>query len=241
MKLIFGKANRKLIHLQEKLGGKLMTFSVLSGVNCPYANICKSQVIETAAGLRIQDGPNTTVRCFSASQEVLFPSVYKARKYNGELIAIASKSVELAVNTILESIPKKTTIIRMFVGGDFKTRNHMRAWIEAAIRRPDILFYGYTKCLPFYVDYMSIFPANFLLTPSMGGKRDDLIHSHGLHYARIVEDENEAAELGLPVDHDDSYAADRTLYGTSFSLLVHNIQKNRKAKYGYGKLHGIKK
>jgi hypothetical protein len=99
--------------------------------------------------------------------------------------------------------------------------NYFDAWLELAVRRPDVRFYAYTKSLPFWIKRRAILPDNFLLTASRGGKADHLIDEHGLREARVVFTEQEADDLGLEIDHDDSHAA---LPGPSFALLIHGVQ-----------------
>ena len=54
-----------------------------------------------------------------------------------------------------------------------------------------------------------------------GGKWDNLIDEKNWKEARVVYSEEEAAELGLEIDHDDTHAA----FGTkSFALLLHGTQ-----------------
>jgi hypothetical protein len=76
--------------LGQKIGrstAKVYSFDILSGVDCPFAFLCKSQAEEQADGSRrIKDGPHTKFRCFSASQEVLFTNTYKSRKRNHDAI-----------------------------------------------------------------------------------------------------------------------------------------------------------
>ena len=86
---------------------------------------------------------------------------------------------------------------------------------------PDVIFYGYTKALPYYVKLKDMFPENFRFTPSRGGSRDDLIDEHGLREARVVYHPDEAEKLGWPIDHDDSHAVDAD---HSFCLLLHGQQ-----------------
>lgn len=232
--LIFGKANAKLVQLEKLTGKKVFTISTLAGVGCPYADKCNSRAVETPAGMRILDGPNTEFRCFSASQEVLFPTVYRARKHNRELILACQNKLPALVNLLQSSIPKKAGIVRLHVSGDFFTQNHYDAWMEVARRMPHVVFYGYTKCLPFYVKRYEFHPDNFRMTPSMGGKRDDLIHRFNLHYARVVKDQNEADALGLPVDHTDEHAILPEFYGKPFALALHGVNKGHNNQKGYG-------
>jgi len=240
MKLTFGRGNAKLDALETKFGKPVYTFSVLSGFTCPYAKDCLSKAVMGADGrLHIEDGPWTQFRCFSASQEALFKNVYNSRKANGELIMLAAKSVKDACKAILDSMPKKAGVIRIHVGGDFQTKNYMQSWIEAAIAKPDVLFYAYTKSLPFWILLKDMIPKNFVLTASYGGHKDDLIEKHNLRYAKVVFSKSEARKLKLPIDHDDSHAADPRRRNKSFALLIHGAQpKGSEAGKAVRKLDG---
>jgi hypothetical protein len=229
IKLIFGKANAKLRKL-EKLFGRVFTFSVLSGHTCPYAKDCHSKAVEIAiAGLikrKIWDSVHTLFRCFSASQEVQYNGVYDSRKSNMAIIEVAAKSAYCAALIILRWIPKLAKVIRIHVGGDFKTQAYFDAWIKVAQSRPDVLFYAYTKSLPFWVKRLDVLESvpNLVLTASRGGHRDDLISKHNLREAVVVYSEAEAEALGLEIDHDDSHAADPARRHENFALLLHGSQ-----------------
>lgn len=222
MKLSFGGANAKLKALEKLIRAKLSTFSVLSGFSCPYAKDCKSFAIEGSDGrITIQDGPDTQWRCFSASQEALFPSVYKSRKSNLDLISEAAKSADDAAKLIVAQIPKKSSVIRIHVGGDFKVQAYFDAWLLAARMAPQKTFYAYTKSIPFWVKRLGEIPSNFVLTASYGGHKDSLIEEYNLRYVKVVGSIEEAENLGLPIDHDDSHA----FYNSgNFALLIHGTQ-----------------
>lgn len=241
LKLNFGKANSKLVRLELALSRKVFTFSVLSGFACPYAKDCLSMAVLGEDGrYHIEDGPDTQWRCFSASEEALFPNVYKSRAHNMGLIELAAKSVKDACNTIIANIPKKAGIIRIHVGGDFKTKAYMQSWIAAAQQRPDVLFYAYTKSLPFWVALKDSIPNNLIMTASYGGHKDELIAKHNLRYARVVFSEAEAYNVKLPIDHDDSHAANPLLRDNSFALLIHGAQpKGSEAGKAVRKLNGL--
>lgn len=209
-------------------GRKVFSFDMLSGVNCPYAKDCHSKAVVGTDGKRhIEDGPHTLFRCFSASQEVLFTGVYNLRKHNGDIILpLAAKSVEDAAKLIVTDLPKKVGIVRIHVGGDFKTKNYLKAWLSVARQRPDVLFYAYTKSLPFWVacmDEVNSLP-NFVLTASRGGMKDELITQHNLREAVVVFSKAAAKKLRLPIDHDDSHAANPKIKDKSFALLIHGVQ-----------------
>ena len=253
MKLVFGKANAKLRGLEQVLEVKLVTFSLLSGFSCPYAKECLSQAVENSEGRRhIEDGKHTEFRCFSASQEVQYTGVYNSRKNNMDILEIAAQSHLDAADIIESSLPPKATCVRIHVGGDFKTQAYFDTWLEVAKRNPNILFYAYTKSLPFWVARLGAleFITNFVLTASRGGWRDDLIEKHGLREAIVVFSEEEADRLNLEIDHDDSHAADPNWRNLDFALLIHGSQPagskaskalqqlKKKGWTGYGKEKG---
>lgn len=221
MRLHFGRANAKLKELEKVTGKRIATFSLLSGFSCPYAKDCESRAIESNGRRTIQDGKHTLYRCFSASQEALFPPVYATRKANMEILSLAAKSVDDAANALSAAIPKKTGIVRISVGGDFRTQAYFDAWLLVAYRNPSMLFYAYTKSLPFWVRRLADIPSNFILTASYGGYKDSLIEKHGLKNVKVVYSVDEAKKLNLPIDHDDSHAI---MPQVNFSLLLHGIQ-----------------
>jgi hypothetical protein len=94
--------------------------------------------------------------------------------------------------------------------------------LDVAKARPKTLFYGYTKSLVIWLRHRSRVPGNIKLTASEGGKYDNLIELESLKSANVVFSVEEARELGLEIDHDDSHA-----YGSdqSFALLLHGNQR----------------
>jgi hypothetical protein len=125
------------------------------------------------------------------------------------------------VELIAESMPTKATIIRIHVGGDFFNQSYFNAWVKTAENNPDMLFYAYTKALPFWVARIDEIPANLKLNASRGGLRDDLIETHNLKEAVVVYSEQQAEEMGLEIDHDDTHAYKQS---GSFALLIHGSQ-----------------
>jgi hypothetical protein len=129
---------------------------------------------------------------------------------------------------ILQSLPKKAGIVRFHVAGDFFKLSYLQGAIRAAIMRPDVLFYTYTKMINHFMNIRALCPEkgvienNFLVTASLGGKYDHLIDKVGLRSAKVVFSESEAGVL--PIDHDDSHAATK---GGNFALLLHGIQPKR--------------
>jgi hypothetical protein len=215
-----------------KLGKNIFTFSIVSGYTCPFAKDCLAKVDRLTG--KLTDGPDTQFRCFSASQEALFPAVRKSRWNNFELIKEAIKN-NVIVELILNSIPKKATIIRVHVAGDFYNQTYFNAWMEVAKKRSDIIFYAYTKSIGYWVNQLGNIPSNFKLNASYGGKQDALIEQYNLKYAKVVYSVEQAGNL--KIDHDDTSAY---MHDESFCLLIHNTQpKGSEASKALSKLRKL--
>ena len=224
MHVRYAPANAKLRKLSKRLGVPVYSFDMLSGVTCPGAKDCKSWAeVQEDGARRIADGPDTVFRCFSASQEVAYTNVFDFREENTTAaLSLAASSPMKCATALVQALPDNAAVIRMHVAGDFKILNYFDAWLEVCNRRPDIRFYAYTKMLPFWVKRRDVLPTNLALTASRGGRWDSLIDEHGFRESVVVYSEQQAADLGLEIDHDDHHAY--SLTGGSFALLIHGIQ-----------------
>jgi hypothetical protein len=232
LSLFFGRGNAKLAE-------NVLTFSLPAGWTCPSAKGCKAQTDRNTA--RITDGKRCKFRCFSASQEALYPNARETRWWNYELLR-ACKSAEAMKSLILRSLPPNAIYVRIHVSGDFFSQRYFDAWILVSFSRPHTIFYAYTKSIRYWLSRRDSIPLNLRLTASLGGDGDWLAEKHNLPTARVVFSEQEAADLGLPIDHDDSIAirANR-----SYALLLHGTQPKgtlagqaiqdlrRQGKHGY--------
>jgi hypothetical protein len=213
-----GSNNAKLRKLEQKLGRKVFTFSLPAGYTCPGADKCASR-FDRKLG-KIVDGENQEFRCFAASMESVFSGF---REHNDQNFALlrACESQQQMTDLILASLPAKAQIVRVHVSGDFYSEGYFRAWLQAALQRPDVQFYAYTKSLNFLVNNLDEVPSNFSITASHGGRFDHLINQHSLKSAKVVLSLAEASVLGIEVDHDDSHAVAGE---NSFALLIHGQQ-----------------
>ena len=222
------KELRKVEAIAAFLGSRLKIYScdLLSGWSCPFAKDCLSKAtLVEGDKLRIVDGPDTVFRCFSASQEVQYKNVYNSRKHNFDLLKACKTGGQMA-NLISDSMPKNLGVCRIHVAGDFFNQRYFDAWLQVAKHNPHRLFYAYTKNLGVWIRRKHIVDnlPNFVLTASYGGKRDDLIESKNLRYAKVFMSDFEAYSNGLEIDHDDSHAANPHTKGNSFALLIHGTQ-----------------
>ena len=178
--------------------------------------------------------PTTDYRCFAAMSEAMYPNVRDARWHNWDLLRETmygdnysyEQQVELLAGLIELSLLVQPVLemCRIHESGDFWARAYMEAWSRVATRNPDIKFYAYTKMLNDWLAIHEKMPANFMLTASIGGMLDRMIPRNPDVFKRVayvVYTEEEAAGLGLSVDHDDSHC-----FGDKpFALLVHSPQR----------------
>lgn len=231
----FSPANaktRELYNVEElqaflKDKRKVYSYDLLSGWSCPGAYECLSKVYLINGKKTLKDGKNTKFRCFSASQEVAFPSTFTLRKNNFEETARASigrDGVGLCTDLLMENMPDDLGICRIHVAGDFFSKNYLTAWINVANNNKDRLFYAYTKSLNFWLQTKKMLSRtrNFVLTASYGGRYDELIRQHRLRYAKVIFHPSQAGKL--EIDHDDSHAARPSLRQKNFCLLLHGQQ-----------------
>jgi len=240
-----------------KLRNRLI-FSLPAGYSCPHAGVCRTFADRTTG--KIQDHPQSRgteapeYRCFAAMSEVR-PNVRTARWHNWDLLRETfyknGNQVlnlrDLIQRSLLLAKPKR--LVRIHESGDFWTENYMKAWAMVAKDSPNQKFYAYTKCLNMWHSIRDSIPSNFYLTASYGGDLDQMITKYPevfVRSSRVVYTEQEAANLGLEIDHDDSHC----LGDKPFALLVHGSQRagteasksvaQRKKDggfVGYGKTH----
>ena len=216
---------------------KTLIFDLPAGKTCPMASECHSYVVMNDNGkTSIKDGENNIFRCYAASQENQYPNVYKARKYNHDLIlkslkndnGIKSNTIKLVNESIQKHITRNIDKVRIHSSGDFFNGEYLRVWLAVARLNKHLKFYCYSKSLHLFGINISI-PDNFFLTASFGGKRDDLIHKgYFKRWAIVVNSEEEAIKKGIEhigkpykIDKDDSSC----FKPDPFALLIHGTQK----------------
>ena len=180
--LVFGKGNSKLIHTGKMIGLKksqVRTFALPAGKTCPAASLCHSKtVINDETGKKqIVDGKDNLFRCYATKAEAIYPAVYNARNHNMDSIKNAKTTaeiVELIQTALNDKKNKSAKLVRIHDSGDFFNKAYYMAWLQIAIDNPNILFFGYTKMLPFAVNAKSQNLDNFFVQYSYGGLADML-------------------------------------------------------------------
>lgn len=211
MTLHFSRNNAKLTKDE-------LTFSLPSGYSCPAALLCKSTAHRKTG--KVSDGKHTQYRCFSASSEARNPNLRRKLWDNYEALIEASTTHKMA-SLIIDSLQDWAfDRLRIHVAGDYFNENYFLAWRRVAKTFPNKIFYAYTKQIPYIVKYGQK-SNNHINVASYGGKHDSLIDHHNLVSASVVYSKEEAAQKGLPIDHDDSHAVS---CDQSFALLLHGTQ-----------------
>jgi hypothetical protein len=201
-----------------KLGKGTHIFNLPAGHTCPFAKECLSKAHPLTG--KIADGKHTKFRCFAASSESQYKNARTMRWDNFGLLH-RKTSLDMA-NLISLSLPKGVKLLRIHESGDFFSQDYFDAWLSVASRNPHVLFYAYTKAIPFWLARLDNLPSNIRLTASLGGTHDDLAIKHNLKTSYVAFSEEAANIRGLEIDHNDSLA-----YGPnekSFALLIHGTQ-----------------
>jgi len=227
--LKFSKGNAKL--------DPRLIFSLPAGYSCPHAGICKTMADRTTGN--IMDLPQENgqswqdYRCFAAMAETR-PNVRNSRWHNWDLLKktlhTADDQVDAIYQLLEQSIAfaqpsrKPYDLVRIHESGDFWTQVYFDAWLEVARNNSHMKFYAYTKSLGMWYERRQQIPDNMYLTASVGGTLDYLLPKYPEVFYRIayvVYTEQQAEQMGLEIDHDDSHC-----FGpSSFALLVHNVQR----------------
>lgn len=192
-------------------------FDLPAGHSCPFAKLCRSSANRITG--RITDGPHTEFRCYAATGEARSKAARKMRWKNFTTLRKCNGASDMA-SLISNSLPLSSRI-RIHSSGDFFSQAYFDAWLMVARQFPERIFYAYTKALPFWVKRLNDIPSNFKLVASYGGVNDNLIAIHELKSCRVVGSEQEAKNLGLELDNDDSHAWQGN---ADFALLIHATQ-----------------
>ncbi len=92
--------------------------------------------------------------------------------------------------------------IRIHDSGDFFSLEYLEGWRKIVKRRPDILFYAYTKEVGMVKDAGITRHSNLLICYSMGGKQDDLVDKDVDYHADVFPDLASIAEAGYYSQHE---------------------------------------
>ena len=90
---------------------------------------------------------------------------------------------------------KKVDILRLHDSGDFYSPAYLNKWIDIANNNKEVIFYAYTKSIPFFKKNLDI-PTNLKIIFSEGSKKDNLINTTKDRHSRIFKDINSMLKAG---------------------------------------------
>ena len=234
--------NNKTLRLQfgnAKLSKLVGHISLPSGFTCPGAKDCL-----TFANRKTRKvSGKGEVYCYSAMQEARYPAYAAIVWHNFDLINEIRNDEDALFDLYSWSIDMHPNllILRSGVSGDFYTQAQANALMRVADDRPNILFYAYTKSVPFFEEHLDCegrVRPNFMVTCSIGGKYDEEVYRREYKYARIVKNKEEADALGMKCDHDDTLAMQP---GPSFAQPIHGVQPKGSEWGKYARKNGYNK
>jgi len=169
--------------------------------------------------------------CYAGQGTFLFKGSVKLRIDNHQtLLALhkkgGHKAVVEALQAVVDRLPKTVAVLRLHDSGDFFKLWYLTAWLEVARNNPGILFYCYTKSIPFFVGLGKEKPFNFRLTQSNGGIFDHLIQGAN---SKIFETEEERIQAGY-VDGNDSDMPS-ILNEENIGLVYHGVKNPSKEDF----------
>jgi hypothetical protein len=219
--------NSKLKNLRPHLWergyfGQHLIYNNPAGYSCPNARECHAWSHPVTG--KIGKGKHQIYRCYAASLEARSTPLRKMLHANMRMLKEAGTEYEMFM-LIKRSLQMagawdNGSVVRVHSHGDFFSEEYLRAWTSIAKCTPNNHYYAYTKAVRWaqQASLKLLVPSNCRFTMSRGGTEDHLIPFGGVKEAIVVGSEEEAADLGLEIDHDDSHACfgDR-----SFALLIH--------------------
>ena len=184
MNLLTQNAKLKKTSIENKM--RVMNFSLpayktITGKTvCPFAKDCIKY-------------------CYAQKGNYRYPSVIKGLNNRYELSKTADFVPQMNATIILQ----RPTHVRIHDSGDFYSIDYLKKWVQIAKDNKDVIFYAYTKSIPFFKGAKEgkpivKVPNNLKIIFSEGSKRDILINNNKDRHARIfktVEDLNAAGYI----------------------------------------------
>ena len=151
-KLKFSKGNKKL-------SKDTLVYSHPAGITCPGSNACKAWITLKDDKRVLNRGNESLFTCFAASEELRYPNVFNARRYNYQIIKSYVLNNDLIgltelINWNIQINKKNITKVRIHESGDFDNLLYLQAWLNVAKLNPGIKFYCYSKSLNLFLEVL---------------------------------------------------------------------------------------
>ena len=120
-----------------------------------------------------------TEYCYATVGAFRFPVVEKFMERSFKLAKSDQFVEEISEEIQYYHDKGKLDILRLHSSGDFFNQEYFDRWLEIVSAFPNIIFYAYTKSLP-YIRW-DVLPDNFIIIQSFGGRLDDKIDLNKKH------------------------------------------------------------
>ena len=135
--------------------------------------------------------------CYAQKGNYRYPSVQKGLNKRYELSKTADFVPMMNATIVLE----RPTHVRIHDSGDFYSIEYLNKWVQIANDNKDVIFYAYTKSIPFFKGAKQgkpivKVPSNLKIIFSEGSKRDILINNNKDRHARIFKSVTELLTAG---------------------------------------------
>jgi len=135
--------------------------------------------------------------CYAQKGNYRFPSVKKGLNKRYEL----SKKEEFVTIMNANILLERPTHVRIHDSGDFYSIDYLNKWIQIANDNKNVIFYAYTKSIPFFKRSKEnnnnwLLPNNLVIIFSEGSKKDDLINTTKDRHAKVFKDINTMLKAG---------------------------------------------
>ena len=135
--------------------------------------------------------------CYAQKGNYRFPSVKKGLNKRYEL----SKKEEFVTIMNANILLERPTHVRIHDSGDFYSVDYLNKWIQIAKDNKEVIFYAYTKSIPFFkrskeMNTTFLLPKNLIIIFSEGSKKDNLINTTKDRHSRIFKDINSLLSAG---------------------------------------------
>ena len=176
MKLLTQNAKLKKTSIENKarvLNFSLPAYKTINNKTvCPFAKDCIKY-------------------CYAQKGNYRYPSVIKGLN-NRYILSQTDDFIPMMNATITLERP---THVRIHDSGDFYSIKYLNKWVEIANDNKDVIFYAYTKSIPFFKKNLDI-PNNLKIIFSEGSKKDNLINTLKDRHSRIFKDINSLLSAG---------------------------------------------
>jgi hypothetical protein len=174
MKYWLGSGNRKY----KKYGSQLLTFGLPAFRSKTGKKVC------VGAG-------NCVLGCYAQQGRYQQPHIKKAQERRYAMTRRPGFVEKIAA----ELRKRKPRYVRIHDSGDFYSLEYLRNWLEIIRAFPKILFFTYTKTVPFFREISDI-PKNFAVVFSEGGRWDHRIDRKTERHARVFATKQDLEAAG---------------------------------------------